>query len=523
VGPTLVEKDDKNNDKQEVDKTVTPEKVDTEAKTNLEMGFNEDGTNPNYHGSLAEQHGKGLIYKGRVLTPEEVMMMKAMEPYENRTGPGQKVISTIVDNHLTKNTAQYVDKQIVTTEQTITAQNDMVITPMPDGNAAIRNVLANQTLKQLEDLRNICKVEQKRGQIPFVACDTINNINGEMLETFGLTEEDKGKASTITAMNTQINSWITNDGITFNDEEIAVYQIAAGGQLDIIGHDKDVVEKLVRKATLERTPEIIIEEQANGTASADVSSVTSGAIVDNKILNDELPLVTESVDSSLVNVDLEQTYEEIVASGEDVTKKLMLLSADLNEQAKQQYFEDKKNEQILKESEPVKVFNPETRRLEIKGVNNNILTDGELFDVSVLSDGINNIVEKTVLTSDNIHREITWKENAVEIIEKEIIDEDLVISDEEKTAMKFSAATSINKSVALDALSDADYERISRYEIAINKITEDAQSGHRGDLTKAVNIGKIQGELVTSSLKQDAIINKTYYFDPGQRVVDAIS
>ena len=223
-------------------------------------------------------------------------MKDAMSSYGQRTGIGQEPITTAPKNWINKNTAQYVDEQVATTDHTITAQSGMVGHFNPTGDAIVRNVLANQTLDQLPLLHKTCQSQQKNLVLPFTACDTIKDGNKKMLESIGLTIEDQGKASTVTAMNTQINDWITNDGITFSDEEIAVYQIAAGGELNITGHDPADIQKLVKRATFERTPQIILEEQANNISTENY--YTESGVADNRILNGSKPLNAEVIEAT---------------------------------------------------------------------------------------------------------------------------------------------------------------------------------------------------------------------------------
>jgi hypothetical protein len=557
VGPTLVETGDKNDNEGNVDETITIEQEIIDPATILTEEFGGEGTDlekiqriTSFNEEVFEE--KWSTYRKNNKKIFKKLMEEAMKSYGDRTGPGQDTISTAPKNWLHYNTKQYVEEQVVTTDNTIIAQNDIVDPPL-NGNAAIRNVLANQTLDQLgKGLTQICKAEQKRGQIPFDACDTIKNINGKMLESFGLTIEDQGKASTITAMNTQINEWITNDGITFNDEEIAVYQIAAGGQLTIVGHDQDVVEKLVRKATGERTAIIILEEQADGMATEIVSGPHQNhAIANNRILDGSKPLNQMTVEGTTINTrklqnyhnsngsikteaDIRAEYEAIKADTSCVgacrsAKYILLQKTGVDAAIAREVLDElqkNKVESIVKKSCPsehANSFFTDSREFECVPILPNKLTDSELNDIELLKAEANEVFYNNYYTEAGIELEKDWKNNIDAVIEKDAVEQDLVISEDDKTALKFAAAASINSKVALAELPDHEYERISRYETGINKILADANDGHRGDLTTAVNIGKIQGELVTSSLKQDVINAKTYYFDPGQRVVDAIS
>ena len=515
---------------------------------NLEMGFNADGSNPNYHGSLKDQHGTGLIYKGRVLTPFEEQMMEAMKSYGQRTGIGQEPITTAPENWFHDNTEQYVDEQVKTTDETITAQSGMVGHFNPSLDAITRNVLAHQTLDQMPALYNICKAEQKRGQMPFNSCDTIKETDKKMLESLGLTIEDQGKASTVTAMNNQINSWIANDGITFSDEEIAVYQIAAGGELNITGHDPDDIQKLVKRATGERTPEIILEEQASGISTENY--YTESGVADNRILNGSKPLNAEVIEATAINTtiiepyqnsdgsiktdeDFEAEYEAIQADttcvGACRTTKVLKLTNVQNDawiaQANLDKIKEAKVDKIVNESCPTGTeskMNIKKRKFECAPILPGKLTDNELNDVEVLKEGVNKTLEENYYSESGIAEEMAWKANAVELIETELNNNDLVISDEDKTALKLAAAAQINNTIALQELSDNDYRKIQGYETGIKTVIATAQDGHRGDLTNAVTVGKLQHELETLTADVTASNTKLdgYYFDSTFREVE---
>ena len=75
--------------------------------------------------------------------------------------------------------------------------------------------------------------------------------------------------------------------------------------------------------------------------------------------------------------------------------------------------------------------------------------------------------------------------------------------------------------VVLDSLSEDDYITVKGYEDAINRITGDSQSGHRGDLTTAVNVGITEDELIELSESKAATEGKLnqYFWDiNGKRV-----
>ena len=469
----------------------------------------------------------------------------------NNGGEGE-LITTAPKNWIDKNTEKIIDAQNTTTDHTITAQSGMVGHFNPTGDAITRNVLANQTLNQLPLLHKICESQQKNLVKPFNSCDTIKETDKKMLESFGLTIEDQGKASTVTAMNTQINDWIANDGIMFSDEEIAVYQIAAGGELNITDHDPDDVQKLVKKATFERTPEIILEEQILGMPSEIVSgSHQNHAIANNGILDGSKPLNAEIIEATAINTtiiepyqhadgsiktdeDFEAEYEAIQADttcvGACRTTKILKLTNVQNDawiaQAKLDKINEAKVKEIVDESCPAGTeskMNIKKRKFECAPILPGKLTDRELNDVEVLKVAANKTLEENYYSESGIAEGMAWKANAVELIETELNDKNLVISDNDKNQLKLGVANKINNIVALNELSDNDYRTIQGYETGIKTIIATAQDGHRGDLTTAVNVGLNEDELaILNEQRAETITNlsKFNWTTDGRRVFE---
>jgi len=475
-------------------------------------------------------------------------MEEAMSSYGNRTGPGQEPITTAPKNRLNKNASRYVDEHADTTDDTITAQSSMVGHFNPTVDAIVRNTLANETLDQLPTLHKTCESQRKGGQLPFTACDIIKDSNKKRLESLGLTIEDQGKPSAVAAMNTQINDWISNDGVTFSDEEIAVYQIAAGGELNIAGHDPDDIQKLVKRATFERTPEIILDEQAKGITAENY--YTESGVANNRILEESKPLNSETIKGTELNTitiqpyqksdgsiktseDFEAEYEAIKNDSSCVgacrTAKYLKLSKIENDAWKAQYelnrIEESKVNKIVKESCPEGTknkMNIKNRKLECVPILSDKLTDNEMIDVEVLKEEINKTLEENYYSESGIAEEDAWKSNAVELIETELKNEDLIITNKDKTAMKFAVASKINNTMALNELSDNDYRKIQGLETGISTVIAAAEDGHRGDLTEAVKVGNLQHELNTLSADVTASNTKLddYYFDSSHRDIE---
>jgi hypothetical protein len=204
------------------------------------------------------------------------------------------------------------------------------------------------------------------------------------------------------------------------------------------------------------------------------------------------------------------------------TKKYQL-SAEMNKAAHQQYYFDKQTERLLKEAEVRAKLNTKMRTLTVNGFRNASLTVGEQADMGVLADGINDILDKTTLTSDEIIRKNNLLLESKAVLKQHILDNNLDLSEADESSTLEALVYQVNAKAALESLSAIDYTKITGYADASNKIVNDVNSGYRANLNQAINVGKIQGELTNNSLKQNAIINKNYYFDPNHRLVDAIS
>ena len=561
VGPRLVETGDKNDNEQneETDQEIEdflnqyPDQTtiitgedegETEDKGERITTFNEEifeDSWSKYHNRDVEAENE---YKENMKKLKEMMKL-----HGNRSGPGQKPIYTIPKHLLNKNTVKNATKQALTTDNTIAAQNTMVGHFNPTSSAIVRRNLAYETLEQLPALHQACKNEQTSKDYPrlmvVTGCDAIKNTNSDMLESFGLTIDDQGEASTITAMNTQINNWIATDGITFTDEEIAVYQIAAGGQLNITGHDQNDIQKLVKIATGERSAKVILDEQANDIPSEVVSSGDSGGTNDSLILNGSKSVNNDTVKGTTINTrklqnyhnsdgsikteaDIKAEYEAIKALDYPLSpcdaacrtaKYILLAKVDLDATiAREMLDELQKNkvDSIVKKACPdehANSFFTDSREFECVPIMPNTLTDKELNDIETLKAEANEVFYNNYYTEAGIETEKTWKDNAIALIEKEINDDDLVISDKDKTELKLAVVESINSKVALSELSEDEYSEIKEYEQGINTVIADANDGHRDDLTTAVGVLAAEDELVELNTElNEANTELTQYF-----------
>ena len=510
-------------------------------------------SNPHYIGSLADQHGMGVLVTQEMLMNDsekaiakrkaaeakeqelfEDRMKDAMKEYRAWKAVPVKPEITPVGEELVK----MADEAAVVTETTeiLHEATEVGVTELPSG-PGVRQANAGIYLNSLPGLTRACRAEQARGEIPFVTCDAIASTNAKTLAIF---ETTPGVPPTIAEIEANLNAKIAS-GKTFSELEIAQFQIAAGGVLTIDGHDsekqKKRIERIVRKKSLAKTPEIILEEQKNDVSASDVSSLEMGAVVDNLILDETIPLVAIASEPLEVNVvptppmteaEFEAKHAAIVADPNCVgacrSAKIMLLGREWQEEGvKKQYYLDRANEAIINkakaESESTSWFsNLKDRTLSIIGFGPDTYTTDEHADRIVLSEGINNILDKNVLTADEVVRKEALIRSAVDVLDNEIIENDLIIPEVERDATVGAIITIISNEAALQSLKDSDYATVKAYETGINQIVTTAQTGHRADLTNAANIGMIQGEIALASIKHDALSTKSYYFDPQQEL-----
>ena len=463
--------------------------------------------------------------------------------------------------------------------ETLHAATEPGVPELPSG-PILRQANAAMYLNELPNMTRACRAEQKRGIKPFVSCDAIEAHNKKILSMF---ETTPGVPPTIAEINAYLNNNIadahpTNAGeinesteshaftnygeITgtdngdgslrrdrgfvtenvndtkYSDYEIAMFQIAAGGVLTVEGHDPADIERIVRESSLARTPETIIEEQKQNISSSDINSSTLGAAVNNRILANNVGLNTNESNGILINVLIEEPksiaefkvdFDAINALPSSVcdnqckSVKHYQLSAEMNKAAHQQYYFNKQTERLLEEAEAKAKVNTKNRTLKVNGFSRDSLTVGEQADMDILADGINTILDNSTLTSDEIIRKNNLLLESKVVLKRHILDNNLDLTAADESSTLEELVYQVNAKAALESLSEIDYTTITGYAEASNTIINDVNSGYRANLNQAVNVGKIQGELTNNSLKQDTIINKKYYFDPNNRLADAIS
>ena len=422
----------------------------------------------------------------------------------------EKAVKVAFDRH--KNIEQYNDRLQDTTDDVVISNNIATLgqhaAPLLDN--VVRKNLADDFLDDTYELSEACN----SGDAP--SCTGLSESRNKILETFGHTIEDAGKPATITSINTQLNTAIStaNPDFIISSKEIAMYQIAAGGELNIDGHNsveqKLDIAKIVEDTTGIRTTEVIL---AN-------SDKPLGANKENKLLNGGDLLVDVETPTTLINV------PAYTWSKEKYNNQIMHPNSngpmDFNDMP-QTWFKQKVDSTVIK-TKPRDAAMLKLRTLEVVGIADNTLTNSELADVTILSDGINDILLKDDHYSDLLAKKSLWIDDAFAVLDQEISEKGLIVSDDDKTALKTSIVTQVHQSTSLDALEENDYLTVKKYENEINKINAAAYGdGHRGDVTRAVQIGMIQGEILALGAKHDAITATPYYFDPSRRLDDIVT
>jgi len=342
------------------------------------------------------------------------------------------------------------------------------------------------------------------------ACTEISSAQDALLATIGVTPEEKGTGAAVTKMNNYFNNVIADSGthadFVLSEEEVAAYSIAVGGELNITGHDQKRIQKIIKKATGERTPNIILEE-----IKARKYNLPMGASHDNGILNGTDPLLNAKVEGVVINGEIPHWPGD----------KADLYSADLTaEKTEEGFFKSL----ISKTVDSTKsFFGFETRKLEIVDIEENTLTSTEAYDVKVLSDEIAHIIDYDSVTSDDVAED--WYGRSSGVLAAQMIQGGLTLDEVARAAMENAQKNRITQSLKIDGLSDDGWVNVEAYAKGINDIaagTAANGTGTRNNLTDAVNTQTL-GETVTNDVATATqLTSKTsgYYFDYLQKQED---
>lgn len=388
---------------------------------------------------------------------------------------------------------------------------------LPSTDFAVRRNNALATLENWADLGKACASGKSPG-----SCTALETTRNGILATVGLTAEDRGTPAAVTTINDYFNTALADpnavNGFAISEQEVAMYQIAVGADLNVTGHNPTDIKKITDNINLERPVEEIIAEVEADTYGSKPMGFADAAAVDatseNKLLNGEKPLVNGDADGQLINI---PTY----TWSEKLYRDQINYPNSNNDWKTTHWFEEHVDNTVATE----KVFNTETRRLEVKPIVADSLTISEASDVQILTDKYNRIMNDAYLNASGAHqvKEQEWLDNTVDALDNKITEEEIVVSDDVRKAMNFRAAAQIRAASTVELLDDVEFAELESTANAINHIVDHTVTGDRGDISDALKVGELQGELLTSKLKQDDLYSNTYYFDPSQRTIDAIS
>ena len=235
---------------------------------------------------------------------------------------------------------------------------------------------------------------------------------------------------------------------------------------------------------------------------------------EKKLLTGEKPLVNDGTDGLLINI---PTY----TWSEKLYRDQINYPNSNNDWKTTHWFEEYVDKTVAAE----KSFQTESKLLEVKPIVANSLTMEEASDVQILTDKYNRIMNDAYIKASAAHqaKEQGWLDSTVKALDEKIIEEEIVVSDDVRNAMNFKAAAQIRAASTLELVTDEEFSELEDLADAINGIVDHTVTGDRGDISDAIQVGKLQGELLTSSLKQNEINSRTYYFDPSHRLTDMIS
>ena len=513
VGPPLQEKDDINDNKQTVDEQnriadeklfaladqIEAENEASKRRARLEIENLQNNIGMNNNGSLFVTNPDGSItiltspLDGKVDRKMRSTVNSATDELENTID-----ILKANANNPTGNLGYHSSATILL--DNITRRNNALF-----------------TLENWESLGKACASGKSPG-----SCTALETTRNGILATVGIASEDRGTASAVTTINDYFNNALADAGATagfaVSQQEVAMYQVAVGADLNITGHNPSDIKKITDNINLERTPEIIIAEIDSGTYGkfpmGFAAAASANATSENKILNGQKPVVNGDTGGSLINI---PTYTWSELKYRDQIK----YPNSNNDWKTTHWFEEIVDESVRAE----KIFETESKLLEVTPIIRNSLIMEEASDVQILTDKYNRIMNDAYIKASAAHqaKENEWLDNTVKALDEIIVEKELVVSDDVRNAMNFKAAAQIRAASTLELVTDEEFTELSITAGAINSIIDHISTGERGDISDAMKVGKLQAELLTSAVKQDEINLKTYYFDPSQRVLDIIS
>lgn len=508
IGPKLQEKDDINDNKQTIDEQnrAADEKLFALAE--------------------AENEASKLKARNEIETLQNnISMNNNSELFVTKPDGSITILSSPLGAEVDKRMKKTVDSATDDLEDTVNilSSNGNNLTgklgyhQLPALDFIVRRNNALDTLENWESLGKACASGKSPG-----SCTALDETRNGVLATVGLTAEDRGTPSAVTTINDYFNTALADPnatpGFAVSEAEVAMYQIAVGADLNVTGHNPADIKKITDKINLERTAEEIITEINNGTYDSKPLGFAAAAAVnatsENKLLKGEKPLVNGDTDGSLINI---PTY----TWSEKLYRDQINYPNSNNDWKTTHWFEEYVDKTVAAE----KSFQTESKLLEVKPIVANSLTMEEASDVQILTDKYNRIMNDAYIKASGAHqaKEQGWLDSTVKALDEKIIEEEIVVSDDVRNAMNLKAAAQIRAASTLELVTDEEFSELEEIADAINGIVDHTVTGDRGDISDAIQVGKLQGELLTSTLRQNDINATSYYFDPSHRLTDSIT
>ena len=343
----------------------------------------------------------------------------------------------------------------------------------------------NQALFYLENVKDM-RAECAGGNQ--AVCTQLHKTKADLLATLplNLTEADVGNPATITAVEDYFNGVIadgdTNADFNLGLHEIAAYEYALGGKMSITGKDDQEfqIDRIAKSFYGERNAEIIVEELQNEEIGELWSSVGHNALINGK--------------SSFVNSEMPAVDIGNVSDNSDI------INESVNE---------------------ARVFNPETRRLEIEKIQTGTLTATETQDVKTLNEEINSVINEAIETYPTTWpRDFTgqvlekkqeeWFENSATVLDEKIKEAGITVSEAERTEMLQKIAEKISNEGRISVLSDTEFKKVEGYATAINTINNNSKLGNRGVVAETVIANETVTEIATLKSEHENLVANMY-------------
>lgn len=408
-------------------------------------------------------------------------------------GDAFTTIGETITNIVTKDPEEVAKEMIENSDEQMEILNDVNNLPVevnpsqilgqgnPDSQLLDNTNRQNQALFYLENVKDMT-AECAGGNA--AVCTQLDKTKADLLKTLplGLTDDDVGNPATITAVEDYFNGIIadgdTNEDFNLGLHEIAAYEYALGGKMSITGKEDQEfqIDRIAKRFYGERNAEIIVEELQNEEIGELWSSVGHNALINGKtsFVNDEVPAVSIG----------------------DVSDNSDIVNESVNE---------------------ARVFNPETRRLEIEKIQTGTLTAAETQDIKTLNEEINSVINESIKTYPTTwprdhtgqvleKKQEEWFENSATVLDEKIKEAGITVSEAERTEMLQKIAEKIKTEGRISVLSDTEFKKVEGYATAINTINNNSKSGNRGVVAETVIANETVTEIATLKSEHENLV-----------------